>query len=61
MARTPSSAAAFELRVIDPSTSVPFSVAAVVRLVLVCDDTGQAGRHGQDAGRDGLHEIDRTA
>ena len=25
------------------------------------DDTGQAGRHRQDAGRDCLHEIDRSA
>ena len=34
-ARTPSSAAAFELRVIDPSVSTPSSVSATVRHVLV--------------------------
>ena len=35
VASTPSSAAAFELRVIEPSVSAPSCVAAVVRLVLV--------------------------
>ncbi len=60
-ARTSSSAAAFELRVIDPSVSVPSCVDRGRQARARLDDAGQVRAHREDTARDRRHEIQNAS